>query len=140
MKYPEHDPMELEPYYCQHIEAMTAEELHGKSDIAIQLAWRDKEIAELRAKVQWFVEKAADERLDGYRELGQKAATAEQKCDELAVRIRELEDFETGIRQTLENNGVEIKHPHPFWMVGRVSAALTRMHELEALLKEKETP
>jgi hypothetical protein len=34
------------------------------------------------AKVVWFVEQAADVRLDGYRELGQRAANAENSRDE----------------------------------------------------------
>lgn len=38
MKYPGHNPMDLEPHYCEHISAMTSEGLHSKSDIAIQLA------------------------------------------------------------------------------------------------------
>lgn len=49
--YLAHDPQELEPHYCLHVEAMTAEGLHEKSDIAIQLAWRDKRIAELTAEL-----------------------------------------------------------------------------------------
>jgi hypothetical protein len=48
--YPKHHPWELEPYYCLHVSAMTAEALHSKADIAEQLAWRDKRIAELEAK------------------------------------------------------------------------------------------
>jgi hypothetical protein len=49
MKYPEHDPSKLEPHYCEHVSAMTSEGLHAKSDIAIQLAWRDAEIERLTA-------------------------------------------------------------------------------------------
>ncbi len=45
------NPMDLEPYYCRHISAMTAEGLRDKSAIAAQLAWRDKRIAELQAKL-----------------------------------------------------------------------------------------
>jgi hypothetical protein len=49
--YPRLNPSDLEPHYCRHISAMTSEGLHEKSDIAIQLAWRDKRIAELEAEV-----------------------------------------------------------------------------------------
>jgi hypothetical protein len=45
--YPKHRLETLEPYYCQHISAMTSEGLHDKSDIAEQLAWRDMHIAQL---------------------------------------------------------------------------------------------
>ena len=44
------DPERLEPYYTQHVLAMTAESLHAKSDIAAELAARDARIAELEAR------------------------------------------------------------------------------------------
>jgi hypothetical protein len=57
--YPKLDPRDLEPHYCRHLQAMTAEDLHSKADIAIQLAWRDqqlelrdKRIAELEARYE----------------------------------------------------------------------------------------
>lgn len=40
------DPHELEPFYSQHMAAMTEEDLYSKSEIAEQLAWRDKRLAE----------------------------------------------------------------------------------------------
>jgi hypothetical protein len=36
----------LEPYYSRHVSAMTTEGLHGKGDIAAELAWRDKALAD----------------------------------------------------------------------------------------------
>jgi len=54
--YPDVDPMTLEPHYCRHVEAMTAEGLHEKSEIAAQLAWRDQEIERLRALVRRAVD------------------------------------------------------------------------------------
>lgn len=47
--YAERDPMALEPHYCRHVQAMTAEGLHWKSDIAAELAWRDQRIEQLEA-------------------------------------------------------------------------------------------
>jgi hypothetical protein len=44
-------PWDLEPHYTRHIGAMTAEGLHAKSDIAMQLAYRDKRIAELEQQL-----------------------------------------------------------------------------------------
>ena len=38
-------------FYCRHVEAMTDEGLHSKSDIAAELAFRDAEIARLTARV-----------------------------------------------------------------------------------------
>lgn len=34
--------------YAQHVQAMTAEQLHSKSEIAVDLAGRDREVAALR--------------------------------------------------------------------------------------------
>lgn len=44
--YPKQDIEELGEWYIKHVEAMTAEGLHSKADIAAQLAWRDKALAE----------------------------------------------------------------------------------------------
>lgn len=46
--YPRKDSQELGEYYLRHVDHMTTEGLHAKSDIARQLAWRDREIQELR--------------------------------------------------------------------------------------------
>lgn len=46
--YPDQDHTALGELYIRHVEAMTAEGLHAKSDIAEQLAWRDGEIARLK--------------------------------------------------------------------------------------------
>lgn len=54
MEYGHFDkPWELEPHYSKHVLAMTKEGLHSKADIASELAYRDKEIAALRAQVAW---------------------------------------------------------------------------------------
>jgi hypothetical protein len=45
--YPEHDAQSLGKDYINHVFAMTREKLHDKSDIAIQLAWRDAELRRL---------------------------------------------------------------------------------------------
>lgn len=52
------DPVTGEPprdeqsvgYYCRHVNAMTREDLHMKSAIAAELAWRDIQIDRLRAE------------------------------------------------------------------------------------------
>lgn len=46
---PVEEPWALEPHYCRHVAAMTAEGLHSKADIAAQLALRDTVIVELVA-------------------------------------------------------------------------------------------
>ena len=45
--YAKRNPMELDDagnYYCKHVMAMTAERLHSKSDIAMELGHRDRVI------------------------------------------------------------------------------------------------
>lgn len=58
MIYPSQDSESLGKHYSRHIGAMTSESLHSKSDIARQLAIRDKMLAALWAeyedrKAQW---------------------------------------------------------------------------------------
>jgi hypothetical protein len=45
--YAKRDLPSLEPHYSAHVAAMTAEGLHSKSDIAAELAYRDKFIVDL---------------------------------------------------------------------------------------------
>ena len=54
--YAQRNPQELEPHYSNHVSAMTLEKLHSKSDIAGELAWRDKEIEILLAKLKQLKE------------------------------------------------------------------------------------
>src|SRR5690606_32041610 len=49
--YADRDPSKLEPWYSQHVSAMTAEGLHSKSDIAAELAHRDRQIRELMERI-----------------------------------------------------------------------------------------
>ncbi len=53
---------DLGKYYTDHLMAMTAEELHDKSDIAAELAYRDKEIKSLK---ELLVETGQYRRSDG---------------------------------------------------------------------------
>ncbi|WP_339118899.1 hypothetical protein [Halomonas sp. BMC6] len=51
-EYSQRDIMALDRqgnYYSRHLSAMTGEQLHDKSDIAAELAWRDAKIDQLRA-------------------------------------------------------------------------------------------
>ncbi|PPS58852.1 hypothetical protein CRX72_23950 [Pantoea sp. BRM17] len=38
-------------HYCRHVDHMTRESLHSKSDIAAELGWRDMQIAALQQKL-----------------------------------------------------------------------------------------
>lgn len=48
-------------HYGVHIHAMTAEDLHSKSDIAVELAWRDLRIEQLVFENAALTDKAASE-------------------------------------------------------------------------------
>lgn len=56
-KYADRDPEELEPYYTQHVVAMTKEGLHSKSAIAAELAYRDAKISNRRDEIIAVVER-----------------------------------------------------------------------------------
>lgn len=52
-EYPKQNAMELDEaggYFMRHLSAMTSEKLHGKFEIAEQLAWRDKKLDETQVK------------------------------------------------------------------------------------------
>ena len=54
-EYAERDIKEtndLNDAYCKHINAMTVEDLHSKSDIAAELAWRDVQIEQLTKELE----------------------------------------------------------------------------------------
>jgi hypothetical protein len=54
-EYAERDPMQLDKmgnYYSRHVEAMTAEGLHDKADIAAELAVRDAMLDDAKAKLK----------------------------------------------------------------------------------------
>jgi len=53
---------------------------------------------EAEENYQYMVDHAADNKLNGYRELGARAATAENECDSLRDRVRELEGENTDLR------------------------------------------
>jgi hypothetical protein len=49
--YADRDIMNLEPQYSRHVSAMTREGLHGKAEIAAELAWRDRQIGLLKRAI-----------------------------------------------------------------------------------------
>ena len=57
--YAERDALELDiagGYYGRHVHAMTAEQLHSKSDIAAELAYRDLVIDEQKHQIQMLLD------------------------------------------------------------------------------------
>jgi hypothetical protein len=80
------EPRTLERYVATL--ATEVEALEAERDAALaKLAEAERERDEAREKVRWFVEQAADEKLDGYRELGARAAAAENAADDLRARL-----------------------------------------------------
>lgn len=57
------------------------------ADLRAQLEQAKAERDEARRNYQWMVERAADQKLDGYRELGARAANAENALDEAEATI-----------------------------------------------------
>ena len=55
----------------------------------------EKERDEARANYHFMVERAADQRLDGYRELGARAAAAENERDKALAEIEKLKGILT---------------------------------------------
>ena len=75
-KLDEHDPVELEPEFGKHMMAMTAEDLHSKGDIAVELAYRDRRIAQLEAELS---------------EAKSKLSGAEHACVDLSESFNRIE-------------------------------------------------
>ncbi|MGL4566351.1 MAG: hypothetical protein ACRCVD_13745 [Halioglobus sp.] len=79
-QYGHDDARDYEPYFSRHLMAMTSEDLHGKGEIACELAYRDARIAELKAENQrlrealTLVATCGLEPIDtSYRQLAEKA-------------------------------------------------------------------
>lgn len=53
--YDERDTEALGEYYLRHVDHMTTEKLHGKGDIAAELAYRDNQISNLTEALQEMV-------------------------------------------------------------------------------------
>jgi len=90
-------PWDLEPHYCRHTSAMTEEELHTKADIAKELAFRDQQIARLRASfecynAEWHAEALRDnDRLrETVRKREQEHLDACAEADELRAEVARL--------------------------------------------------
>ena len=50
-EYAKRAVMEIMAHYAKHVQAMTAEGLHEKSDIAAELAWRDAQLESFNAQL-----------------------------------------------------------------------------------------
>lgn len=71
-------------------------------EAADELESRTKRIEKLEADIREMIQKAADNSLEGYRELGRTAARAENERDEARARLAELD---TALRLMVETFG-----------------------------------
>ena len=69
--------------------AMAAMKTFDKLKTYVNRVVRERD--EARANYQFMVDHAANEKLDGYRQLGQRAATAENERDEVRQQLAETE-------------------------------------------------
>ncbi len=112
--YPKHHKAwDLEPHYSQHIGGMTEFELHDKSDIAEQLAWRDKRIADADAYERAMVRALGAERLKvdlHERRLVELARVAHEAAAMLAETNHGglTHARSESMRKALERAGVEV--------------------------------
>lgn len=60
-------------YYSRHVMALTREDLHSKSDIAAELAWRDAEIDRLKAVLAKAIAPKAEPAMSTWERLLQLA-------------------------------------------------------------------
>lgn len=119
--YAERDPEELEPYRMQHLMAMTAEGLHSKADIADELAYRDKCIAELdywkdcaqvsmqmkAGKIQALEQRIAEleQQAKNYEENFEEKSFVRRRMNELNQTLAELNKANRQIEQLREALG-----------------------------------
>lgn len=107
-QYAERDLIALDRagnHYSRHVSAMTTEELHSKSDIAAELAWRDQQIAELIARAESAEARVVelDAALERERQttlsLCDRLAASEADARRLREVLRELADASRDFRQ-----------------------------------------
>lgn len=94
--YPHCRPQELEPYYSQHVAVLTSEELNpmssgtlSKLDVALRLAARDKQVADLRTQLESAlkaIEFAAKRDLEQHEQIER----LEAELESATTRGREL--------------------------------------------------
>lgn len=90
--YQQRDIMAQGQHYMRHLEAMTCEGLHAKSDIAAELAARDIEIERLRAELAC----AAQDCFAGEQDAHHLSHAVSQS----ARQIERLRDFANEVRRS----------------------------------------
>lgn len=74
--------------------------------------YQERRAEQAEANYRFMVERVADERLDGYRELGARAAKAENERDELRREVTRLRARVRVVAKDVERAGVTLAHVH----------------------------
>lgn len=108
-QYAERDIMELDElggYYTRHVMAMTGENLHSKSDIAAELAFRDMQIEKMREDLNDYCQ-LLQYHINKQAELQEKLRRSEDYC--IGVDSERMDYIEKCQKLTAEN--VALKCP-----------------------------
>ncbi|UBB12398.1 hypothetical protein [Pantoea eucrina] len=93
-------------HYCRHVDHMTRESLHSKSDIAAELGWRDMQIAALQQKLDAVL--AENVVLKESREV--LAKNALETCKEVYCAGYRNTALHDGLMQSTGNRNI---YPNP---------------------------
>lgn len=86
--------------------------VHTEADMLATIAALTQRAEAAEAKYRFMVERAADEKLGGYRELGARAANAENRADALAARLKAAEACVRRILRECDPDGVRARFDH----------------------------
>ncbi|MEB5837069.1 hypothetical protein MXF26_12485 [Pantoea dispersa] len=90
--YAERDLLEMDragEFYGNHVMAMTAEQLHSKSDIAAELGWRDMQIANLKEQLTATTNSLTNAQ-EALKSAGIEADTVQAGVMELVSRMNQV--------------------------------------------------
>lgn len=98
-QYAQRDIMALDEtgnHYIRHVDHMTREKLHSKSDIAAELGWRDMQIAELKAQ--------RDALAASFDELAASIGWSKEQCEQTGESPMDVAVSLVNLVSELENN------------------------------------
>lgn len=79
---------------------------HVAEDLERALNRERARVGEAERNYQFMVDRAANEKLDGYRELGQRAADAESRADSLAAELEATREYAARYRWLRKGLGI----------------------------------
>lgn len=104
-QYAERDLLEMDragDFYGNHVMAMTAEQLHSKSDIAAELGWRDMQIANLKEQLTATTNSLTNAQ-EALKSVGIEADTVQAGVMELVAQNAALVAEVVNIREQAED-------------------------------------